>query len=243
MKKLIPALCMLLVAATLLGTSTYAWFSMNTSVTATGMSVKAQAPTSLLISKTSAAEGFASTVELSSDTTVADKIVPSHYNTKMLFAKLTDAGMKLVDQSGADTGDAAIEMAEFIAGDATTFPTGQTYIASTVEDYYSDVVWIKYEGETGTANITLQVDYTASGTDKINEAMHVVLVAADGTVALDYDMSEAGSAKELVTLTANAAATQYTVYYFLDGEDAQCKNSNILADNTLSVTLTFAIKP
>lgn len=43
MKKLIPALCMLLVAACLMGTSTYAWFSANKNVTASGMSVKAAA--------------------------------------------------------------------------------------------------------------------------------------------------------------------------------------------------------
>lgn len=41
MKKLIPALCMLLVAACLMGTSTYAWFAANLEVTASGMSVKA----------------------------------------------------------------------------------------------------------------------------------------------------------------------------------------------------------
>ena len=41
MKKLIPALCMLLVAASILGTSTYAWFSMNDTVEANGMSVNA----------------------------------------------------------------------------------------------------------------------------------------------------------------------------------------------------------
>lgn len=41
MKKLIPALAMLLVAAALMGTSTYAWFSTNKNVTASGMSVKA----------------------------------------------------------------------------------------------------------------------------------------------------------------------------------------------------------
>ena len=42
MKKLIPALCMLLIAAALLGTSTYAWFSMNSTVTASGMTVTAK---------------------------------------------------------------------------------------------------------------------------------------------------------------------------------------------------------
>lgn len=40
-KKLVPAICMLLVSAVLMGTSTYAWFSMNTSVTATGLGVTA----------------------------------------------------------------------------------------------------------------------------------------------------------------------------------------------------------
>lgn len=52
MKKLIPALCMLLVAATLLGTSTYAWFSMNKTVYADGMSVKAVTDESLVIGTT-----------------------------------------------------------------------------------------------------------------------------------------------------------------------------------------------
>ena len=41
-RKLIPALCMLLVSALFVGTSTYAWFSMNTSVSATNMQVTAK---------------------------------------------------------------------------------------------------------------------------------------------------------------------------------------------------------
>ena len=51
-KKLIPALCMLLVSAVLVGTSTYAWFSMNDKVTVTGLEVKAKTDqVYLLISK------------------------------------------------------------------------------------------------------------------------------------------------------------------------------------------------
>lgn len=49
MKKLIPALCMLLVAACLMGTSTYAWFAANENVTASGMQVKAAADGGLAI--------------------------------------------------------------------------------------------------------------------------------------------------------------------------------------------------
>lgn len=51
-KKVVPALCALLVSAVMLGSSTYAWFSMNTKVTAKGMSVTAQSnSTYLVISK------------------------------------------------------------------------------------------------------------------------------------------------------------------------------------------------
>ena len=49
MKKLIPALCLLLVAAALMGTSTFAWFSMNKQVTATGMQVKAKSNATYLL--------------------------------------------------------------------------------------------------------------------------------------------------------------------------------------------------
>ena len=51
MKKLIPALAMLLVSAILLGTSTYAWFSMNTTVQATNMQIKAVAEQGILINE------------------------------------------------------------------------------------------------------------------------------------------------------------------------------------------------
>ena len=49
MKKLIPAIVMLLVSAVVLSTASYAWFTTTTTVEASGMSVKATAPSSILI--------------------------------------------------------------------------------------------------------------------------------------------------------------------------------------------------
>lgn len=52
-KKLIPALCMLLVSAVMLGTTTFAWFSMNDKANVTGMQITAKTnDTYLLISDT-----------------------------------------------------------------------------------------------------------------------------------------------------------------------------------------------
>ena len=50
MKKIIPAMCLLLVSAVLMGTSTFAWFTMNTTVIASGMKVNAVVPKSIVIS-------------------------------------------------------------------------------------------------------------------------------------------------------------------------------------------------
>lgn len=52
MKKIIVSICTLALAAALLGTSTYAWFSMNKSVTATGMTVTAQSDSVWLVINT-----------------------------------------------------------------------------------------------------------------------------------------------------------------------------------------------
>lgn len=53
MKKLIPAAGMLMISASMLATSTFAWFTMNREVQVTNMQVQAKAEGGLLISETS----------------------------------------------------------------------------------------------------------------------------------------------------------------------------------------------
>lgn len=53
MKKLIPAIVMLLVSAVVLSTASYAWFTTAQDVSASGMQVTASAPTSVLIAEVS----------------------------------------------------------------------------------------------------------------------------------------------------------------------------------------------
>ena len=54
LKKLIPAAGMLMLSAAMLGTSTFAWFTMNKEVSVTGMEVKAHAEEGLLINEVKA---------------------------------------------------------------------------------------------------------------------------------------------------------------------------------------------
>ena len=89
-KKLIPALCMLLISAVLMGTSTYAWFSMNESVKAEGMQVTAKSnSTYLLITKTKNETGAtpnATTLDVKQTfaDTAAKEVYPTAYTTKAI---------------------------------------------------------------------------------------------------------------------------------------------------------------
>ena len=79
MRKLIPALSMLLVATIMLSTATFAWFTMNEAVTVTGMEVQAKANGSLVIDDE--ALNYASKDATVKFTTNKAELVPVHYDT------------------------------------------------------------------------------------------------------------------------------------------------------------------
>ena len=58
LKKLVPAIVMLLISASLLGTSTFAWFSMNRAVKVTGMSITTKVDDSLSIAEHNSEANF-----------------------------------------------------------------------------------------------------------------------------------------------------------------------------------------
>jgi hypothetical protein len=62
MKKLLPAVGMLAISATMLGTSTYAWFTMNKDVEVTGMEVRTKVGSNLLICSTNIENDYRSDV-------------------------------------------------------------------------------------------------------------------------------------------------------------------------------------
>lgn len=71
-KKLIPAFCAMLVSAAMLGTSTYAWFSVNKKVEANGMSVTALAETQYFVISDTAGEFSTDTASKGQKLTVTE---------------------------------------------------------------------------------------------------------------------------------------------------------------------------
>ena len=257
-KKIIPALVMLLVSAVLLSTASYAWFSMNAQVTATGMQVTAQAPASLLISNTNATTGFGSTVAWANDIfepaatfePVAYAAVPTITGTESVdratnsWFKLTTAAMATINQLGRAVGFTEVADAQPVASfNDTKVGAGEDAPAAYTDggkNVFHDTVWLKVEGEADTA-VTATLAYTSEPSDEIKSAMHVVFVVGGVVVAtVDMGTPEELTTVELVELTKNATeGTQVDIYYFLSGNDIDCRNTNISQDASMSINITF----
>lgn len=244
MRKTIPALFLLLISATVLATSSFAWFSMNGSATATGMEVKVTVPSSLSISVTNESEGFIASVALENASLMGETIMPSVYSpapneTKELdFFVLTKAAMATVNENGIlgkipDSNDSIEDINE------------NDYYTLTETDYFKDVMWLRYDGtehETLALNVKIEWENAEDVNDDIKNAFHILLIGENGNVLVDYDMSNAANPMSLAdfSLTSGAATgTKITAYGFISGSDKDCKNSAISSNTTLKVKITF----
>lgn len=235
-KKLIPALCMLLVSALFVGTSTYAWFSMNTSVTATNMEVKAVADNPYLqISKESAAAGFSTEVALEMKATDALKLItPLNLKDKI-------AANAYFDTNGTTEGTEvakATKPSELIWGYATSNKTSESQgtnkttkmeAAKAVEYYMIDEMWLKVadEGANG-YNLKATCVADATTTNTIADSVRVLLMTDDGRYVVFKVKGGTvvdGNAVLADTLIAKKGTTtagtvvKVTAYMYFDGTD------------------------
>lgn len=216
MKKLIPALCLLLVAAALMGTSTFAWFSMNKVVTATGMKVKATSASSLIISD-SAPTNSTTSVTVALPTTVTE-LTPSTWDTTVgttaCLKYVTNPGQVVVDTGLAGT-------TELTYADAAN--ANPTY-------YYVDyVVYIAASGNTAIAEkLVVAIDSTTDSAD-IHKAVTVAFFVGDSATADTYkgsiSLKDKATGKVVLEDTADipvaiqdgSAYIKVTMRVYLDG--------------------------
>ena len=243
MKKLIPALCMLLVAAALLGTSTFAWFSINTTVHATGMSVKAAASKNLLISK-SEASGFSAAIDFTEDGEVTSLVPVSTSGTtgaNPTFYKVDDVGEGMT----ADSHEKA---------DDTTFKA-----AVSGTDYVQKTMYVKAtSGEF--ENLSATVSCTGTAAD-LDPALRVMLVVNEDRFFFapnagatspwkgisDTDGAEgaeitAGTATQTI-LDELTGTCEVTVYIWYEGQDESCYSLNAEVLQTKNIQITFTATP
>ncbi len=259
-RKLIPAVGMLVVSAMMLSSSTYAWFSMNDTVTATGIQMTATAPSQLLIkgsasgAKFKAAIAFDAAIDSAVNTTAhLTGVVPVAYKnreaqsgtpTSTGFKKLTTAGAAKVDELGK------------VDGAAGTL-TGDDYVDATPnEDFFYDTFTLKYAGEYNatrnqpTVAITFDDALSTKVDSTLVDSLHVALVD-DATTphVYDFDMSDATydtatgrytfTAQNITAFTSSDMDTEYKIFVFFDGEDADNYNDKAVNMSNYTFTLTF----
>lgn len=123
-KKLIPAICLLLVSVTLLGGTTFAWFSMNNKVTATGMQITAKSNTKFLVISSSVPTAAADSLGTATSTDVSStkKGGIGGTTTNVYPVRYNSTGSALTDYYNADvTGKTQLSI-----GDGTWFTAFST---------------------------------------------------------------------------------------------------------------------
>lgn len=244
-RKLIPALCMLLVSALFVGTSTYAWFSMNTTVTAANMQITAKSDTTYLL--------------ISDDKTTADEI-QEQSKTKLTWAdskELYPAALKesttnpftdaddnwwyaqaLAKTAATKKDDTVVKFGEAksnktgaVVEDTETF--GQRVLKKTVYLTLSD-------GSTASTALNVKFD---TFTDSIGDKNATKIVVATENKALYFDKTNATIAQQLAdagTLTDTSVLTVKIFVYF-DGENADVYTDNIANLQNATAGINFSL--
>ena len=119
--KLVPAFIMLLVSAILLSTATFAWFSMNTQVMATGMKVEAKAEEGIVIANSGKVNW--TSLENASYSNVAQLYPTSTSDTLTWYHSSSQ------EADDANSGHAATELINLVFSD-TTNNEGVGYVES-----------------------------------------------------------------------------------------------------------------
>lgn len=228
LRKLIPAFAMLLVAAVLLGSSTFAWFSMNTTVTATSMSVTAKSDQTFMLIKAGHAADAAA-VQASKKTeddalNVSAELLPTAHTATVTNISTADAPenwfYKTSDDPSLYGGDGHES-----AATALTALTG--YVL--VNEFSVSLA----AGANPMSNIKVGTcTLTTSG-----DAAVKVLVAT-ATASEEFGATGSGSTTLQASLT-DSTVMYVRIYIYWDGADSDVYTNGIADLQNTSVVVTF----
>ena len=226
-KKLVPAICMLLVSAVLMGTSTFAWFSMNTSVTAKGMSVQASTDNAYLIIK----EGTTlSGSEKEATGTMNATLKPV---SVMTGVTLSSANIETVTSWG--TGTSTDPNDANTTSTLTALSTGTTLLNTYVakQSFMVGIV-----ANSGTVANDLRLDSLTIS--NANAGITVVVVCGTNLYSHNANVTTGGTEKLADKTAVTTTGVQVDVYVYIDGKNANVKTANAV-NLTGTVELVFSI--
>lgn len=242
MKKLLYSTFLLLISFTLLATSTYAWFSMNTTVNATNIEIKATVSKNLLISSDNSTFSDEISLNVQNLTLYPVSTIGNDTNTPSFFE---------VDNVGRITADDANRK------------TGTTFKAANSSHYMQTTVYLKCLSDSGQNLTATIIPDSSNNAAALNPAIRVMLVdktnartyiyapngadyitagqamsAADGTVSQVVTMATSGVTNVLASLTADQVY-EWDIYAWYEGEDVECKTTNAQVLEAFGFSIQF----
>mgnify|MGYP004567752185 CR=1 FL=1 len=260
-KKLIPAFCMLLVSAVMLGSSTFAWFSMNNKVTATGLDVTAKSNTQFLVisdSNTTLAADYNTTtigaayqaranlpVGFNEGTADEKKVLPVSINKTGAELKLWDKKQDEQVKIAADAWYTAQSTvydgtgANGTSKDDTTLVNVKTVSGNDLEQYrLTYKVYLSLAKGSDDMTGTVKITSTFTGADA---SVSLRVVVKDK----NYDFSNAiGGTKENTTESVTIKAGEFvevTIYAYIDGTSSTVNSAATLTALKGSASLVFEV--
>lgn len=261
MKKLFPAICMTLVAAAMFATSTFAWFSMNTTVTATGMQVTAKtANTYLLISSTNKT---ATTIQTENVITTALTVSDSDSKVYPCAPALNDPEVGYLTTSGKDVDGATITTAGVKVTNETT--------ANAVTNWYtanaaaSNAATIKAEtarqlksftgyvikktvyltvalGANPANNLKVTPTFTQKSTGSDITAAKVLITTSDGGFAVLKDGNTNIDISGSNTNLTDGDVLTVNIYIYYDGNESVVYTNNTANLTGVQISLAFNVE-
>lgn len=253
-KKLIPAAAMLCISAAMLATSTYAWFTMNTEVSVTGLTTKAKAEDGLVIA---AYTSNGTVAPLDSAYKQSDTAYDVTSDSKLLLPTFTNDGTTWYHTSSK----------EYNNGQAYADEGYKTVTNSSDDNkyyYIANKFNIKATGENKDVYVK-SISVTSGGTQAYDDSIRVLIKSGDTvqifnksgttwtteTAAANFsnadDLAQDVTATATVVdasiekiLTATSAGVPVEIFVYYDGEDASCKSANAttFANTVINVTFT-----
>ncbi len=227
MRKIIPAFAMLLVAVIMVSSASYAWFSMNSTVTATGMTVKAQSDTEYLVINAGSTFDKTGTETSANTSSSQTSLKPVKLVSSPDFGNILadgDNGNWEYGYSNSDTSSAVNGSYELVgSGKIGNYVASETFSIGLTEGY----------GVTSSADNLILTGVTLPAKTGIS----VIVVCGDNVYHTQSDLTNG-----TVLMAANATTTGslITVYYYINGEDTNVTSAN-MSKLTGSVVLTFGL--
>lgn len=252
-KKVVPALCALLVSAVMLGSSTYAWFSMNTKVTATGMTVNAKSESKFLQIVAGAA-GFADDeAQISAEAVNKTKDLRPTSAVKSIGAdNLTLTGLAQADKATdikwveAFSNDPASSTKNGEYKDVTT--AAQAADASNLYTLINDFK-VRLNPNAGAnsaeklsvTGVTITSTATVAKNDLLASVRVLFVCGDEWAIWSNGAKVLASSDTSVLAATVTTTSTAIKVYIYFDGEDTATTTNNATKLSTDGYKVEFVL--